>query len=228
MSTIETQQARYKVIPNATSSQDIPITRIVWTFPVSNFQRSWVSLRNKLDRHCANVLIDRHESRNLIVTLGKLVTKIDKKRQKVTKTAPIFYHSLPYNSVFVNFDKNRQKLDSVASILSMLTKSDETIIYNVIKRTYELNDLTYRMMCFKHGGKRWLYSSCYEYDLFQLTTTAATTATTATTTIANTTTAATTSTAYAAYVAKEINFVKFDPVINFLSFFVKFDRVSQN
>ena len=60
--------------------------------------------------------------------LGKLVTKSDKKRQKVTKSAPIFCHSLPYNSVFVNCDKNRQKLDFVASILSMLTKSDKTII----------------------------------------------------------------------------------------------------
>ena len=29
-------------------------------------------------------------------------------------------------------------------------------------------------------------------------------------------------------VATEINFVKFDSVINFLSFFVKFDRVCQN
>ena len=29
-------------------------------------------------------------------------------------------------------------------------------------------------------------------------------------------------------VATEINFVKFDPVINFLLFFVKFDRVCQN
>ncbi len=56
--------------------------------------------------------------------LGKLVTKRNKK-QKVTKTAPIFCHSLPYNSVFVKFDKNRQKLDFVASILSMLTKSDK-------------------------------------------------------------------------------------------------------
>ena len=38
-------------------------------------------------------------------TFGKWVTKCDKKRQKVTKTAPIFCHSLPYNSVFVSFDK---------------------------------------------------------------------------------------------------------------------------
>ena len=60
-----------------------------------------------------------------VLPLGKLVTKIDKKR---TKTAPNFCHLLPYNSVFVNFDKNRQKLDFVASILSNLTKSDKTII----------------------------------------------------------------------------------------------------
>ena len=57
-----------------------------------------------------------------VATLGKLVTK-------VTKTAPIFSHSLPYHSVF---DKNREKLDFVASILSMLTKSDKIIItYNL-------------------------------------------------------------------------------------------------
>ena len=56
------------------------------------------------------------------------MTKIDKQRQKVTKTAPTFCHVLPYNSVFVNFDKNRQKIDFVASILSNSTKSDKTII----------------------------------------------------------------------------------------------------
>ena len=63
-----------------------------------------------------------------MLALGKLVTKIDKIRQKVTKTAPTFCHVLPYSSGFVNFDKNRQKLDFVASILSNSTKSDKTII----------------------------------------------------------------------------------------------------
>ena len=48
---------------------------------------------------------------NLVAhTLGKLVTKSDKKRQKVTKTAPIFCHSLPCNSVFVK-SNNAQNLN---------------------------------------------------------------------------------------------------------------------
>ena len=80
--------------------------------------------------HCAYYTV----SLTCTIALGKLVTKIDKKRQKVTKTAPTFCHVLRYSSAFVNFDKKRQKLEFVASILSKSTKSDKTII--VVKPPY--------------------------------------------------------------------------------------------